>query len=375
MNVLHMANSLELSEGGTTEALVQLSDAALQAGHQVTVWCAATRGPDARQRLEARGVTVVSFATALGNWHLSPRMLVEAVRGVHAFDVVHAHGLWQGATLAALVASWPMIGRGVRPRLVISPHGQLDDWSFAHRTWKKRPYFSAVRGLLATTSVRWHGTCKNEATAISQRAKAGLVHVVPLSVGATTRSHQPRPGSRLRVLFLGRLHPVKHVDVVVDACAKLRDADGLEELWLVGAGSAGYTSELCAQVASNRLRDVTQFCGSLFGAEKEDRLARADVLVLPSAVENFGLVAAEAAAAGLPVIVSDQVGIAGEVRRYGAGLVILPGDTAALVDALRRMQDHHLRAQMSVAGVKLAAEQYTQARVAQALDRLYQPGP
>jgi glycosyltransferase involved in cell wall biosynthesis len=131
-------------------------------------------------------------------------------------------------------------------------------------------------------------------------------------------------GKRL-VLFLGRIHPKKACDLLIQAFAHARKLAGVSSwplhLVMAGPDSTGWSAQLKALAASLGLSENITWTGMLTGDIKLGALRSADVFVLPSHQENFGIAVAEALACGVPVLISNKVNIWREVQRDGAGLV------------------------------------------------------
>lgn len=213
-----------------------------------------------------------------------------------AVDVVHAHGLWNGPTVAAA-----LLARRIGCPLVVSPHGMLERWALDHHAIQKcLPWHAWERhiisgaGLLQAMSdqeQRGFRACgfRNPAT----------VHPLGLDFAAAQPRNLSRTGPRT-CLFLSRLHPVKGLPALLQAWRDVRPPGW--RLVIVGPDGSGHRQEIEAVATAFRLRDCVEFQGPAYGQEKWQRFADADLFVLPSHSENFGLVVAEAMAAGLPVI-------------------------------------------------------------------------
>jgi glycosyltransferase involved in cell wall biosynthesis len=138
-------------------------------------------------------------------------------------------------------------------------------------------------------------------------------------------------------------------------CRQVPDA----VLVVVGDGPHGLVDRLHADAASLGIAADVLWTGFLAGDDKDAALADADVFVLPSRSENFGLAVAEAMAAGLPVIVSDRVGIHDEIAAASAGLVVRC-DAGDLARAMARLlTDPGLRARLGAAARSLARRNYS----------------
>jgi glycosyltransferase involved in cell wall biosynthesis len=121
------------------------------------------------------------------------------------------------------------------------------------------------------------------------------------------------------LLFLGRLHPKKGCDILIDAFAQV--ADQSVSLVLAGPDQVGWQAELQQRVESLKLQSRVVFAGMLQGEMKQGAFAVADAFVLPSHQENFGMAVVEALAIGLPVLISNRINIWREVDQDGAGYV------------------------------------------------------
>src|SRR5207237_6015303 len=134
------------------------------------------------------------------------------------------------------------------------------------------------------------------------------------------------------VIFLGRIHSGKGLELLIPAMAMLKRRDAM----LVIAGPDGnFRAQADALIAQHRLAERVIFTGLVTGADRLAALADADLLALPSYHENFGLVVIEALACGTPVVVSDQVGLRPEITAQQVGALV-PNDSAALAPELGR---------------------------------------
>nr|WP_275974469.1 glycosyltransferase [Argonema galeatum] len=138
------------------------------------------------------------------------------------------------------------------------------------------------------------------------------------------------------VLFLSRLHYKKRPDLLVQALGKLAAKQYKFNLVLAGSGETDYLNYLKNLVSSLELTAETTFPGFVEGQDKELLLQGADIFVLPSFSENFGIAVAEALAHGLPVIITPDIQIAPEIAAAKAGLVV-KGEVEPLADAIAQL--------------------------------------
>lgn len=258
---------------------------------------------------EAAGVPVLPPAR-VGRL-MGPRGLRRLVRSARGFDVLHTH-LWAGDLWGRLA------GRAAGVPVLTTEHNTRPDAG-----WRGRV---AVR----TSPLSARIACVSEAarrTSIAEGVAADRLVVVPNGIDLAAHRPLPLPEPLLpRVLFLGRLEPQKGPDVLLEALARLGDVRGLEA---VVHGEGGLRPAL-----ERRARDLpvpVRLPG--WTADVQGAMAAAAVVVVPSRWEGFGLTAAEAMAAGRPVVASD-VDALPEVLG-STGVLVRPEDPAALADALR----------------------------------------
>jgi glycosyltransferase involved in cell wall biosynthesis len=174
------------------------------------------------------------------------------------------------------------------------------------------------------------------------------------------------------VLVLGRLHPKKAIETLVDVFLQVTDRFPDWRLTIAGDGERDYVERLRASVASLDVHQRISFSGWLQGAPKVAALRGASLLALPSHQENFGLVVAEALACGTPVLVSQHVNLADEIAAADAGWVV-PLDRSVLHETLIHvLEGDSERERRGRAGRNLAARCFRWKSVAVEVTRLYQ---
>jgi glycosyltransferase involved in cell wall biosynthesis len=251
-------------------------------------------------------------------------------------SIISQHGLWLHHGRIAR-----NIGRRLRVPVIIHPYGMLEAWALQRSSWKKRivgrlweyENLRAAACLRVTAqselqSVRRFGL-KNPVAVISEGIDADDYTMMPDKHEARTRLALPE-GERV-LLFLSRVHPKKGLVNLLKVWKRLGPARKGWVLAIAGPDEGGHTAELMR--AARELDGSTRFLGPLFGEGKLDALAAADLFVLPSHSENFGIVVAEALAAGLPVVTTTGTPWQG-LKEHGCGWWTPPTEQA-LEDALR----------------------------------------
>lgn len=213
--------------------------------------------------------------------------------------VCHVHGLWLMPNV------YPARIKKQRPSrvLVHSPRGMLSPAALAISPWKKKIAWSLWQESALNLADCIHVTARSEydeVRALGIRAPVAIIPNgvdIPSSVKNIKVSiHQPR-----MILCLGRIHPKKNLKNLIQAWASLEKRYPNWLLRIVGPAEVGYDVELAKFANSMGLQHLS-IEAPVFGAEKIQLLHEADLFVLPTLNENFGMVVAEALSAGVPVI-------------------------------------------------------------------------
>lgn len=322
MRVLHLfPGTLEEINGAASAALAMCDSLSAMAIH-VEIGSLAIGSPG-RQRPFLRSFSVMPGASALG---VSPAMRswVYGEVGAGAVQVIHAHGLWRMPMLYAASA----LRRGAC-KLVCSPHGALSPLSLAHHRWRKRLFWRAQVGALRQVSC-FLASSEDEYRHIRQLGFAQPVCV--LGHGVEVPPLRRLPGLRRTLLYLGRIDDLKGVDLLLKAWGAVERDFPEWDLEIVGPGPKAIVERLRRLAGQLALRR-SSFVGPLYGAEKLAAYQRADIFVLPSRSESFGLTVAESLAAGTPAVVTRRAPWQG-LESHGAGWLVEP-DAASLIDALK----------------------------------------
>lgn len=381
MNVLLVSSTLD-DDGGMPVCVGRLGVALAQAGHRVAIagqrW--GEPSPAIAAARQAPGVEVIDIRqpwTVVGQIAAARQMagLVGDWLRRHGAGrepaVVHTHGVWTPAIIAAAEAV-----RGRSAALAVSPHGMLRRAAM-HRS-------QLVKQLAWTTFVRreiaWahavHATSAQEADDLRSRAGPGLhPRVIPWGIDAIESApldHRGRQGRRV-ASYVGRMLPIKGLDMLVDAWAAVRPAGWV--LRLAGPCDAAMRGELERRIAALGLAAVVSIEPAFPRHDLPRVLAEASLVVCPSRSENFSLVVGEALAAGVPVITTSETAWR-DVSRKGCGWCV-PPDTAALTAALASAtaSTEETLAEMGRSGRAWIADDFTWNAVAARIVReLYRPG-
>jgi len=303
-------------------------------------------------------------------WQFSWQMTKALKRNLRAFDLIYLSAVWNYPTAAAACCS-----RRYKKPYVIAPRGVLYPYTAGRKTWKKRPYYELIVRRDLKNAVAIHYTTKAEAEQCHPRLHLrnrtiiipngiDLTEFVDLPGKRRLRGRYPVLKDKRVLLFLSRINWKKGLDLLAKAYGRLaRERDDVH-LLVVGPDEAGYKRKVIGWLKDEEALDRVTFTGMLTGDEKLAAYVGSDLFVLPSYSENFGMVVIEAMACGLPVVISDQVGVYKEVQRARAGVVV-PPDSADLYTALVKLLDNKGESQeMGWRGKAVVEEQFAVEKVA-----------
>lgn len=323
MRILHVIPGLAYSSG-PTHVVLHLAERLADRGHKVSIYYLTGRGYDTvfprNSSVEMRGFPVKIFK----KWGYAPSLHRHLDQTVSQFDIIHIHSLWSYPNIAATQAAW----RHGIPYLM-RPIGSLEPWCMLTSRCKKRIYMALIERRHLKRAAAIHATSEQEALNIAKLGIGTKIVVVPNGINPDEYNVMPpREVFRERfnigtnkkvVLFLGRLHPKKGLNILVESFAQVYRVTPNVILGIVGPDEGGYVNMIKSQVERLGITNAVIFAGELKGQDKLAAYAAADVFVLPSHSENFGIVVAEAMASGLPVVVSRNTPWQ-DVERQNAGL-------------------------------------------------------
>lgn len=244
---------------------------------------------------EAEGIPLIGRLAVSGKL----RRAIEAA--IAPGTVLHSHGLW---VMPAFYPAWSARRRGV-PH-VISPRGMLGPAALQFSRRRKQLVWHLAQGQAVERAACLHATSMQEHDELRALGLKAPIAIVPNGIDMPSHadliSNRARREGRTRtVLHLGRIHPKKGIDRLLEAWARLEPSQHSWRLRIVGPSEGGHRKELAARAATLGLGHVT-FEEPLFGAAKDAAYRGADLFVLPTLNENFGMVVAEALSNGRPVI-------------------------------------------------------------------------
>jgi glycosyltransferase involved in cell wall biosynthesis len=319
LRAVHVIAGLDPVYGGPSYSVPRLCEALAAAGAETTLVSVALRAEDQRD-VCSNGYRDRRFAwdyariPILQDLRIS-RGLSSALReAALSADVIHNHGLW----LAPNVRAGQAAARRLTP-LVISPRGMLAPAALAFSPAKKRVFWKLVQGPAMRSVACLHVTSEQEYEEIRKFGLNHPVAIIPNGIDVPELPSQPPapPTAERIVLSLGRIHPKKGLVQLVHAWSRVEIKFPEWRLEIVGPSEAGHDEELRALAKALGLSRVSVE-GPVYGDEKTGAYRNAELFVLSTLNENFGLTVAEALAVGVPAIVSKRAPWAG-LEREGCG--------------------------------------------------------
>jgi glycosyltransferase involved in cell wall biosynthesis len=357
LEVTHVFSSEHFAVGGT-EIVYHLSKELAKKGHDVSLYTSDYKPDKARiESLQQFKVDVFNFKIwlNLAGFYITPFMLKSAVEVKH-FDVIHMHNYrtFQNIVVAHYAKKYniPYIFQAEGSLLTFFQKGVLKkvfDAVWGHRMLKDATKVVAASQMEAS-QYKSIGVDKDK------------IVIVPFGIDLTEFENLPERGKFRRkygitdnqkiILYLGRIHKIKGLDLLLEAFTDVSRNLNNVKLVIVGPDD-GYLYTMKRLIADLGISSNVLFTGPLYGQEKLKAYVDADVYVLPSFYEDFGLTVLEAIACGTPVIVTDRCGTA-DVVDGQAGLVV-PRDKGQLSSAiLNILSDERLRRRFGEGGRKLA---------------------
>lgn len=331
MNILLATPDVSSAAGGPAYSVPAIANNLYGAGHRVGI-------------VAMRGLT-----------SLSPSIVATPLDIVTA-DVFHNFGAWTTFNHAVVTGA-----RIARKPVVYAPIGMLEPWALEQKQLKKKIGLWLYQRQDLQRAAVLHATASDEAEHLRALAPSTPIAVIPHGIDLPdpieVGLHPPHASESRMALFMSRIHPKKGLLELVRAWARVRPAGW--RLVIAGPDESGHRAEVEAEIELLRLRPQVTFVGQVRGAAKRDLLRRAELFVLPTFSENFGIAVAEALASGLPVLTTRAAPWRELVER-GCGWWIETG-MEALAEALRIALGRTSieLSEMGERGVRLIQERYS----------------
>lgn len=236
---------------------------------------------------------------------------------------LHVHGLWQQSNWIA-----PPLARKLKKPYIVSAHGMLEPWALANKRWKKSVYMKFVERANLSGATCLHALTQAEAQNYRNLGLTNPVAVIPNGVQIPERACSslfldrfPNLAGRRLILFLGRIHFKKGLDILCQAWAQIHSRWPDAHLVLAGPDFEDTQPKIEQLIDQLSIRSRVTFTGMLESDLKWSALAAAECFVLPSYSEGLSVSVLEAMGMGLPVIITENCNVP-EVRDHNCGWVV-----------------------------------------------------
>ena len=397
MRILQIIPSISLVYGGPSQMVLGLSAALASQNIDVTIITTNSNGDIGQppldvplnQPIKQNGYQIIYFrCSPFRRYKFSLSLLQWLNANARQFDLAHIHAIFSPVTtLAATIA------RGHRLPYIIRPCGMLDPADLQKKKQLKQIYAALLERANLAGAAAIHFTSKEEAK-ISERFGlrstgkmpvprdldcTGILPmprdlVIPLGVRAGCFPKRLRESQVPIVLFMSRIEPKKGLDLLIPALESVL-ASGIEFQFILAGSNpqdADYETQIKIKIQNSSLAKYTRITGFVSGDFKNELLTNADLFVLPSYYENFGIAVAEAMAAGVPVAISNRIHIAEDIQQAEAGWVG-PLEVDAIASSIKSaLLDPQERQRRGLNGKEYAKKYYDWEAIAQQTIDAYQ---
>lgn len=321
--------TLDTSYGGTTVTAINLGCAQEKMGNEVTF--IATKNKFYKNtKIPSEKCKKLVFNTNWPHgWFFSKEFAIGLIKNIHKYDIIEIHGVWQFTTIAAAY-----IARLFDVPFIIRPTGVfMHKWRY--KSLKKRLYSFFLANKIIQNSGCIHVASKKEADGCRKAGFSAPIAIVANGVDINDYINLPKKNevekkwpilkNKVIILFLSLISPVKGLDQCLLAIKDIIHSNKSKNVLFVIAGPDhnGYRYTIELQIEKYGLDKNVFFTGMVKGREKVSLYTRADIFILPSYSENFGLVVAEALASGTPVVTTNKTPWE-IIEKIGAGIIVSP---------------------------------------------------
>ena len=397
MRILQIIPSISLVYGGPSQMVLGLSAALAAKNIDVTIITTDSNGDIGQlpldvplnQPIQQNGYQIIYFRCyPWRRYKFSFSLLQWLNENARQFDLAHIHALFSPVTtLAATIARYHKLP------YIMRPCGMLDPADLQKKKRLKQIYATLLERPNLAGAAAIHFTSKEEAK-ISERFGLDCIGkmpvprdldctgilpmpwdlVIPLGVTAGLFPKKLRESQVPIILFMSRIEPKKGLDLLIPALESVL-VSGIEFHFILAGSNpqdADYETQIKLQIHNSSLAEYTTITGFVSGDLKVELLTKADLFVLPSYYENFGIAVAEAMAAGVPVVISDRIHIAEDIQQAEAGWVG-PLEVGAIANSIKSaLLNPQERQRRGLNGKEYAKKHYNWEAIAQQTIDAYQ---
>ena len=384
MKILQIVPSISLIYGGPSQMVLGLAPALVKEGVEVTILTTDSNGDNGQTPLNVPlnwpikqdGYEIIYFRCApFRRYKFSLNLLNWLKCHAHEFDIAHIHALF-----SPIISAAALVCRQQKLPYIFRPLGTLDPADLQKKKQLKQLYAAIIERQNLASAAAIHFTSDQEAKISERFGVSTLDLVIPLGVIPPESSFKnvysqlELPKDVPLVLFMSRIDPKKGLNLLIPALEKLLAVGYKFHFVLAGTNpqEPDYEQKIISQIQNSPLRSHATITGFVTGELKVSLLQAADLFVLPSYYENFGIAVAEAMVAGVPVVISDQVHICQQIRDSESGWVGATNVQALLELLQEALQNPQERQRRGLNAQKYALENFSWDAIAKQTIQAYQ---
>jgi glycosyltransferase involved in cell wall biosynthesis len=353
MKIIHITNSIDKSAGGPSRSVPKTCIELAKLGISIEL---VTQESADMVAIEESSLLTVQYRSIKELFIYGSRLSAKDI------DLIHLQHIWN--PYIQVMAFW---ARKKNIPYIITPRGMLEPWIMAHNPWKKKIALFIYQKKAIQRSAHIHATAQMEADNIKELGFLNPVSIIPNGIDLSEVKEVKTVYGTKKMVFLSRIHPKKGIELLLEAWRNTDTKDWTLEI--AGNGEVDYIKTL-----SQSAEDVknVHFVGPQYGESKWDFLRSADVMVLPTYSENFGIVVAEALAVGVPVITTKGTPWEDlETYQCGWWIELTVSNLKRSLEEVMRLSQDQIKT-MGNNGQSLVKDKYDIKAVAKNMKALYQ---
>lgn len=375
MKILHVIPSIDKVRGGPSESIVDLVDSLNQSGQETELLTTFSN--------DSQFVTV-DYSRIKERVHLLPRknflfyeqyvpmLKFWLMNNISNYELVHIHSVFNYTSYVAMTCA-----RLNKIPYVLRTLGHLNEYDLQKKQALKKFWLNFVDKKNLNLVSAFHSTSNSETLEIKKLFPFAKVEAIPHGIRLPVTSFKTEVKD-IKLLFVSRLHKKKNIPAILEAVSKASQSGISLKLKIAGEPNPGeedYKVYLQKMVQDLNIQKHVEFCGFLSGKAKEEAFNWANVFILPSFDENFGVAVLESLSYAVPVIVSPQVALSKEVREFGGGWItdeanpLSAGSILKIFELINKNRDLILEESKKA---RLVAEKFSWEKNAKSLITLYE---
>ena len=291
MKVIHFIPSIDQASGGVG---VYIQLLAKELGKLCELYIVTAHS---QNQLPIDNAKVITIPTELSQFRQMKKEWYELLNNIRP-DLIHINCCW--LPQSAFTQKW---AQELGYKVILSPHGMLEPWIISRHYWtKKLPALLLYQKAAIKNADCIHATANSEKENILKLGYNNNIEVIANGIDIENINMKTDWERKKNILFLSRIHIKKGIEFLIEACSEIKDQLTNYTINIAGEGDKEYIHTLKKKVNDLGLSEVIHFLGGIYGTKKWELFRNADVFVLPTYSENFGIVIGEALACGTPVI-------------------------------------------------------------------------